>query len=66
MARRRRRPPALAVLLVATAACYAIGYPLALVGGYAAGWVLVFLGGVLLLAVGADVVRRVARSGRRP
>ena len=64
--RRERRRSALPVLVAATVACYAIGYPLALVGGYGAGWVLVSLGGVLLLAVGVDVVRRVARSDRRP
>lgn len=54
---RRRRLWALAT---ATAACYAVGYPLALVAGSPAGWLLVGLGGVLLLAVGAAVVRGLA------
>ncbi len=47
---RRRRLWALAG---ATAACYAVGYPLALVAGSPAGWLLVGLGGVLLLAPSA-------------
>ena len=48
------------VLAAATAGCYAVGYPLALVAGSPAGWLLVGLGGVLLLAVGATVVRGLA------
>jgi hypothetical protein len=44
---------------VAAALSYAIGYPVALVGGSAFGWVLVSLGGVLLLALGAVTVRRI-------
>lgn len=54
---RRRRLWALAA---ATGACYAVGYPLALVAGSPAGWLLVGLGGVLLLALGAAVVRGLA------
>ncbi len=46
-------------LAVAAAVSYAIGYPVALVGGYAFGWVLVTLGGVFLLALGAVTVRRI-------
>ena len=58
------RRSALPALVVATVACYAIGEPLALVAGNGLGWVLVSLGGVLLLAIGVDVVRRIARSDR--
>ncbi len=59
---RRRRLWALAG---ATAACYAVGYPLALVAGSPAGWLLVGLGGVLLLALGAAVVRGLAGAQQR-
>jgi hypothetical protein len=45
------------LLLVATLACYGIGYPLALWGHSDAGWVLVFLGGPLLLTLGVLTVR---------
>lgn len=45
------------LLLAATLACYGIGYPLALWGHSAAGWVLVFLGGPLLLTLGVLTVR---------
>jgi hypothetical protein len=38
-------------------ACYGIGYPLALWGHSDAGWVLVFLGGPLLLTLGVLTVR---------
>ena len=51
------------VLGVATVLAYAVGYPLALVVGSSFGWVLVTLGGVLLLAFGAVTVRRIHRSG---
>ena len=60
----RPRRSALPALIVATIACYAIGYPLALVAGNGFGWVLVSLGGVLLLVIGVDVIRRIARSDR--
>jgi fatty acid desaturase len=46
---------------IATALCYAIGYPLALGAGVAFGWVLVTLGGPLLIALGVLVIRRVHR-----
>lgn len=46
------------VLLAATVACYATGYPLALWGHSAVGWVLVFLGGPLLLILGALTIRQ--------
>lgn len=52
---------ALAVLLVLTLLCYAIGYPIALAGHSAFGWILVFLGGPLLIAVLVLVIRRVQR-----
>lgn len=51
------------VLAGATAACYAIGYPVALVAGSPLGWLLVGLGGLLLLALGAAVVRALTRPG---
>ena len=54
----RRSNRLLLILIAATAICYAVGYPLALVGGVAAGWVLVTLGGPLLIAVGVLVIRR--------
>ena len=64
------------VLLAATVACYGTGYPLALWGHSAAGWVLVFLGGPLLLILGVLTVRqlhqgagpraRPGTTGRRP
>ena len=57
-----RGPPrarTLWVLLAATAACYGIGYPVALWGHSTAGWVLVFLGGPLLLTLGVLIVRRI-------
>lgn len=45
-------------LTVATALCYAIGYPLALGAGVTFGWVLVTLGGPLLIALGIVLIRR--------
>jgi hypothetical protein len=56
-----REDRALKILLAATALCYAIGYPVALVGHSGVGWVLVFLGGPLLIAVLVLVIRRVQR-----
>jgi len=53
-------------LLAATAACYAVGYPLALLGHSVVGWFLVFLGGPLLLVLGVETVRLVARSPGEP
>lgn len=46
-------------LVAATALCYVIGYPLALIGKSSVGWVLVTLGGPLLAAVVWQVIRRV-------
>jgi hypothetical protein len=47
------------LLLAATLTCYGIGYPVALWGHSAAGWVLVFLGGPLLLTLGVLLIRRI-------
>jgi hypothetical protein len=56
----RRHP--LTVLIAATVLCYAVGYPLALIGHSDIGWIFVFLGGPLLIAVLAVVIRRVHHS----
>lgn len=53
------------LLAVAAALSYAIGYPVALAGGHAFGWVLVTLGGVFLLALGAITVRRIHSGDSR-
>ncbi|HEV7210754.1 MAG TPA: hypothetical protein VGN47_03465 [Blastococcus sp.] len=45
---------------IATVLCYAIGYPLALIAHSTVGWVLVFLGGPLLLTLGVLTIRRIA------
>jgi hypothetical protein len=50
------------LLLIATVACYGIGYPLALWGHSNVGWVFVFLGGPLLLALGVLAVRTLHRG----
>lgn len=47
----------LVLLLSATALCYLIGYPLALVWHSNIGWALVFLGGPLLIGSGAAIIR---------
>ena len=67
MAPGRRRT--LWLLLAATLACYGTGYPLALWGHSAVDWVLVFLGGPLLLTLGVLTVRLMhesAEADRRP
>ena len=56
-----REARALRTLIVATALCYAIGYPIALVGHSNIGGVFVALGGPLLIAVIVLVIRRVQR-----
>jgi hypothetical protein len=56
-----REARALRVLIVATALCYAIGYPVALIGHSNVGWIFVGLGGPLLIAVILLVIRRVQR-----
>jgi hypothetical protein len=50
------------VLAVSCALLYAVGYPLALAGGVAFGWVLVTLGGVVLAALVLVTVRRIDRG----
>lgn len=50
------------VLGVGALASYAVGYPIAIVGGFAVGWALVSLGGVLLLALGIIAIQRIHRS----
>jgi hypothetical protein len=50
------------LLLAATVACYGTGYPLALWGHSDAGWVLVFLGGPLLVTLGVLTIRLIHRS----
>lgn len=49
-------------LIALAALSYAVGYPTALVGGWVGGWVLVSLGGILLLVLGVVTIRRVART----
>ncbi|MDQ6934084.1 MAG: hypothetical protein M3130_02110 [Actinomycetota bacterium] len=44
---------------------YAVGYPLAIVGRSAAGWVLVMLGGLFLFAFGVLTIRRIHRGTER-
>lgn len=53
------------MLGIASVVAYAFGYPLALAGGYPVGWMLVTLGGVLLIALGIVTVRRAHRAGSR-
>ena len=63
-----QRQRGLVILLAATALCYLIGYPLALVGHSPVGWIFVTLGGPLLIALGVVVIRRVhtgAEAARR-
>ncbi len=50
------------ILVVATALCYLIGYPLAIAGHSSIGWILVALGGPLLITLGVIVIRRVHAS----
>ena len=47
------------IVLAATALCYVVGYPLALVGHSPIGWVFVALGGPFLLALLAMIIHRV-------
>ncbi len=50
-------------LIVLAGLAYAVGYPTAIVAGWVGGWVLVSLGGLLLLALGVVTIRRVGRTG---
>lgn len=55
----RRNNRTLTILIIATALCYAVGYPLALVGKSNIGWVFVSAGGLMLVALVAVVIRRI-------
>ena len=50
------------LLSLLTVLCYAVGYPLALIGHSPLGWVFVALGGPLLIATGVIVIRRLHLS----
>ena len=41
--------------------CYAVGYPVALAADQSWGWLLVTMGGVLLVALLVTIVRRIDR-----
>ena len=43
-------------------ACYAVGYPLAIIWDSSVGWALVTLGGVVLLCLGVVTIRLVHRG----
>jgi hypothetical protein len=58
---RDRADRALWLLIAATALCYAIGYPLAMIAGSDVGWIFVTLGGPLLIAVLVLLIRRAHR-----
>ena len=57
--------PRIAWWLLAAALCYALGYPLALISHWKGGWVLVFLGGIFLLAAGFLTVRWLHRNSEQ-
>jgi hypothetical protein len=59
--RDEREARVLRMLIAATALCYAIGYPVALVGHSNIGWIFVALGGPFLIAVLILVIRRMQR-----
>ncbi len=57
------RPDRLQVRLgIASALCYAVGYPVAIAADQQWGWLLVTLGGVLLAGLVVVTVRRVDRG----
>lgn len=58
-ARERQR---MRVLGTICAACYVVGYPLAIWGDSGWGWVLVWVGGLFLIALGVIVVRVMTRA----
>jgi hypothetical protein len=61
--RRLSRPNKTQVrLFLASAVCYALGYPIALAADQPWGWLLVTLGGVFLLWLGVVTIRRVDGS----
>jgi hypothetical protein len=45
---------------------YGVGYPVAIVGDYQWGWILVALGGVFLLALGTVTIARIHRGTTTP
>jgi hypothetical protein len=49
-------------LAVAMLVCYAVGYPVALVGHSPIGWGFVMLGGVLLFLLILVTIRRITRG----
>jgi putative Mn2+ efflux pump MntP len=53
------------VLGAATLVAYAVGYPVAIIGGSPIGWILVTLGGLLLVAFGVATVRWLHRGASR-
>jgi hypothetical protein len=60
---RRVRPTGTQVVLgTAAVACYALGYPLAILGDSSVGWALVTLGGVFLLSLGVVTIRLLHRG----
>ncbi len=63
MAPRRSFDVRILWLLGAAAVCYAVGYPVALLGHSTWGWLLVFLGGPFLLGAGVLTIRHVHRGG---
>jgi hypothetical protein len=46
----------------ATVLAYSVGYPLAIIGNESIGWVLVMIGGLLLLGFGMVTVLRIHRG----
>jgi hypothetical protein len=60
---RRVRPTRAQVVLgTAAVACYAAGYPLAILGDSSVGWALVTLGGFFLLILGVVTIRLLHRG----
>jgi hypothetical protein len=54
------------VFVAAAGVSYGVGYPVAIVGDYLWGWILVALGGVFLLALGAVTIARIHRGSAAP
>ena len=59
MADRDRLTRRMKILVVVTALCYAVGYPVALGAHSNVGWIFVGLGGPFLIALLITVVQRV-------
>ncbi|MEO6700855.1 MAG: hypothetical protein ABI140_19725 [Jatrophihabitantaceae bacterium] len=51
-------------LILTTAACYAVGYPVALLAHTLFGWLLVSVGGLLLMVLALVTVSRVHRGAK--